>query len=86
MSKIDFARDKVSFLNQNADIASSGHYAIPISRNEHLLDHFDKNNESERVLLTINKLSSKSPEEKEKIAKKLHCQFGHSSAEKLTKL
>ena len=65
--KIDFARDKVSFLNQNHAIVftSSGHYAIPISRTEQLLNHCDKNNESERVLLTINELSSKSPEEKE---------------------
>ena len=87
--KIGFAIDKVSFLNQNVDIVftSSGHYAIPLSRTEQLLDHFDKNNESERVLLTINELSSKSPEKKKKkIAKKLHCQFGHSSAEKLKKL
>ena len=85
--KIDFARDKVSFLNQNVDIVftSSSHYAIPISRTEQLLDHYDKNNESERALLTIHELSSKSPEEK-KIAKKLHCQFGHSSAEKLKEL
>ena len=54
--KIDFARDKVSFLNQDVDIVFtfSGHYAIPISRTEQLLDHFDKNNESERVCLTIN--------------------------------
>ena len=86
--KIDFARDNVSFLNQNVDIVftSSSHYAIPISGTEQLLDHFDKNNESERVLLTVNELSSKSPEEKNKIAKKLHCQFGRSSAEKLKKL
>ena len=34
--KIDFARDKVSFLIQNIDIVftSSGHYAIPNSRTE----------------------------------------------------
>ena len=34
--KIDFARDKVSFLNQNVDIVftSSHHYTIPISRTE----------------------------------------------------
>ena len=67
--KIGFAIDKVSFLNQNVDIVftSSGHYAIPLSRTEQLLDHFDKNNESERVLLTINELSSKSPEKKKKL-------------------
>ena len=49
--KIDFARDKVSFLNQNIDIVftSNGHYAIPISRTKQLLDHFDKNSESENT-------------------------------------
>ena len=53
--KIDFARDKVNLLSQNVDIVftSSGHYAISISRTEQLFDHFYKNNESERVLLTI---------------------------------
>ena len=39
--KIDFSRDKISPLNQNVDIVftSSGHFAIPISRTEQLLDH-----------------------------------------------
>ena len=58
--KIDFARDKVS------SFTSSRHFAIPISRTEQLLDHYDKNNESERVLLTINELSSTSPKEEKK--------------------
>ena len=37
--KIDFANDKVSFLDQNVDIilTSSGHYAVPICRMEKLL-------------------------------------------------
>ena len=67
--KIDFARDKVCFLNQNVDIVffSSSHYAMSISRTEQLLDHYDKNNESERAVLTINELSSKSPKEKKKL-------------------
>ena len=60
-NEIDFDSDKVSFLNQNVNISftSSSHYAILIRRTEQFLDHFHKNNESERVLLTINKLSSK---------------------------
>ena len=34
--KMDFANDKVSFLDQNVDriLSSSGHYAVPISRTE----------------------------------------------------
>ena len=39
--KISFARDQV---NENVDILFS-FSAIPISRSEQLLDHFDKNNE-----------------------------------------
>ena len=48
--KMDFANDKVSFLDQNVDIilSSSGHYAVPISRTEQLLDNME-------VLLTQKK-------------------------------
>ena len=64
--KIDFTRDKVSFLNQNVDkvFISSDHYAIPITRTEQLLDSYDKNSELERALFTINDLCSKSTKEK----------------------
>ena len=84
----DFAIDKVNFLNQNVDptLTSSGHYAVPISRTEKLLGNMDSTDDSEKVFLTKNNLSSKSVDEKKKIAKKLHCQFGHSSLEKLKKL
>ena len=73
--KIDFANDKVSFLDQNVDIilAYSGHYVVPITRAEQLLDYMDSTVDSEKVFLTINNLSSKSSDEKNKIAKKLHC-------------
>ena len=48
--KMDFANDKVSFLDQNVDriLSSSGHYAVPISRTEQLLDNME-------VLLTQKK-------------------------------
>ena len=48
--KMDFANDKVSYLDQNVDIilSSSGHYAVPISRTEQLLDNME-------VLLTQKK-------------------------------
>ena len=84
--KIDFANDKVSFLDQNVDIIlnSSGHYAVPICRMEKLLVIIWI------VLMTQKKyfyyLSSKSSDEKNKIVKKLHCQFGYFSSEKLKKL
>ena len=58
--KIDFANDKVSFLDQNVDImlTSTGHYAVPINRTEQLLDNMDSTVDSEKVFLTINNLSS----------------------------
>ena len=48
--KMDFANDKVSYFDQNVDIilSSSGHYAVPISRTEQLLDNME-------VLLTQKK-------------------------------
>ena len=41
--KMNFANDKVSYLDQNVDIilSSSGHYAVPISRTEQLLDNME---------------------------------------------
>ena len=66
--KMDFANDKVSFLDQNVDIilSSSGHDAVPISRTEQLLDNMDGTVDSEKVFLTINNLSSNSSDEKNK--------------------
>ena len=85
---IDFAIDKVSFLDENVDIilTFSGHYAVPISRMKKLLDKMDSTDDSKKAFLTINNLSSKSNDVKNKIAKKQHCQFGQSSSEKLKKL
>ena len=82
--KIYFANNKVSFLDQNLDIilTSIGHYAVPISRTKHLLDNLDRTVDLEKVFLTINE-KTKSSDEK---AKKLDCQFGHSSSKKLKEL
>ena len=48
---IDFANDKVRFLDQNVDklLTSSGHYTVPISRTEQLLDNMDNTVDSEKV-------------------------------------
>ena len=68
---VDFANDKVSFLDQNVDIilTSSGHYAVPISRTEKLLDNMDSTDDSEKVFLTINNLSSESCDQKKQSSK-----------------
>ena len=68
---VDFANDKVSFLDQNVDIilTSSGHYGVPISRTEKLLDNMDSTDDSEKVFLTINNLSSESCDQKKQSSK-----------------
>ena len=49
------------------------HYCIPIFSFEHI-DHENKS----KVLLSMNDMNSK--EEKRKVAKKLHWQFGHPTS------
>ena len=48
------------------------------------MEDFDKQNKDNNVYLSINELK-KSYNEKVAIAIKLHCQFGHSTSEKLKK-
>ena len=87
-AKIDFSNDTVSMLDQKINIVFtlSGHYAVPISKTNQLVEDICKNNQVGQVYLTISKLSKKSNDQKFKIANKLHCQFGHASPEKLKKL
>ena len=87
-AKIDFLNDTVSMLDQKVNIVFtlSGHYAVPISKTNQLVEDICKNNQVGQVYLTISKLSKKSNDQKFKTANKLHCQFGHGSPEKLKKL
>ena len=75
-TKIDFQTDKVNILGKDMEIrfTLSGHYAIPIKKN---LD---------KVYINVNNLSTKTVEEKEKIAEKLHKQSGHATGDKLCSL
>ena len=86
--KIDFDNDIINIFGEDIDISftASGHYFIPISRTNKAISEIDESNPAERILLNIANIASKSKEEKLKIAKKLHCQFGHASAQKLQKL
>ena len=61
----------MSFLDQNVDtiLTSSGHYTVPISRTEQLLDNLDSTVDSEKVILIINDISSKSHDEKKQNSK-----------------
>ena len=64
----------------------SGHYFIPISCTNKGISEVDKVNSTEPIQLNISNISSQTKEEKSKIAKTLHWQFGHASAQKLQKL
>ena len=86
--KIDFSNDVVKILDQKVNIVftSSGHYAVPISKTNQIVEGIENKNIGDHVYLTINDLSEKSHNDKVKIANKLHSQFGHATAEKLKKL
>ena len=72
---VDFSHDTAVINGEKVvlDTTSSGHYMIPLS------------SEKEEVLITIN-VETKSKKEKQRMAKKLHLQFGHPTHEKLEKL
>ena len=83
--KIDF--DDINIFGENIGISftESRHYFIPINHTNKAISEVDKSNPTEHFLLNISNISSKT-KEKSKIAKKLHCQFGHASVQKLQKL
>ena len=78
---VDFVNNKIEIFGSDLDIicSTSGHYRIPTFSFEHI----DHENKSE-VLLSINDMNSK--EEKRKVAKNIHRQFGHPTTVKLTEL
>ena len=89
-TKLDFAEDKVTMYGQDImlNITSNGHYCVPISRKQAVLNAREKNvNPSFDVNLSINELPTKSKNEKEAVAIKLHKQFGHPiDSDRLKKL
>ena len=78
---VDFVNNKIEIFGSDLDIICStlGHYWIPTFSFEHI-DHETKS----EVLLSINDMNSK--EEKRKVAKNIHRQFGHPTPVKLTEL
>ena len=79
--------DIINIFGENIGIlfTESRHYFIPINHTNKPISEVDKSNPTEHFLLNISNISSKT-KEKSKIAKKLHCQFGHASVQKLQKL
>ena len=80
-TELNFKDDTVSILGQNLPlrVTNSGHYALPISRNQYLLEKV-KRNSHVNVTLSTSNLSN------EEIASKLHSQFSHPPASKLVQL
>ena len=76
-TKINFATDTVSMLGNNIELkyTNSGHYIVP------LLPH-----QSIEVTLLGLSENETSEKDKEKIALKLHLQFGHASCDKIISL
>ena len=87
-TKIGFHNDVINIFGQDIKISStaSGHYLIPISQTNQAIVDITEDNCGWCVLLSISDISSKSYDEKFKIARKLHCQFAPASASKLQKL
>ena len=78
-SKIDFVQDIITLFNQNINliITTTGHYAIPITINSHIIH---SKNQPHNITLASN-LTNKND-----IAQKLHRQFAHPTYERLIKL
>ena len=81
-TEIDFVSDTVKMfgVQQNIEITSSGHYALPLNSSKHIL----KQAESKEIKVTLHVDEEK--QDQLKIALKLHSQFGHPPRAKLTKL
>ena len=88
-AKIGFGNDIINIFGQDVKISftASDHYFILISRTNQvvIVDFAEDNSGGGFGLLSIADISSKSCNETFKIARKLHCQFGHVSASKLQK-
>ena len=65
------------------EITSSGHYTIPLSKTRNFLNN-NINQEEEKAFIAVD-VDKISYQEKEKMATKLHNQFGHLPYDKLCK-
>ena len=82
---IDFTNDSAQIFgfHINLEITSSGHYTIPLSKTRNFLNN-NINQEEEKAFIAVD-VDKTSYQEKEKMATKLHNQFGHPSYDKLCK-
>lgn len=77
--QLDFVKDTITLFGTEIKLqhTSSGHYCIPITPTQIVVNHITKLDSPIELYLTINDLNEKSKEEKKAIAIKLHKQFGH---------
>ena len=81
-AELNFKEDTAMILGQKVDlhVTTSGHYTIPLSKNQHIISEVEKNPNT-RITLACSKDMSK-----DAMALKLHRQFAHPPPEKLLKL
>ena len=72
----------------NLIFTSTGHYAVPLNTKSRITyDEEEISQKDVKVLFpNANKLQSSDAAEKNKIAKKIHCQFGHTSSKRIKML
>ena len=77
--QLDFVKDTITLFGTEIKLqhTSSGHYWIPITPKQIIVNRSAKTDSPVELYLTINNLNTKSKEEKKSIAVKLHRQFGH---------
>ena len=80
-TKLDFVSDSVNMYGKDItlNLTANGHYCIPISAKQSLLNKTENPNaKTEQLInLTITDLPKMSRDQKESVALKLHKQFGH---------
>ena len=81
-TKLNFQDDTALILNQKVNLhaTSSGHYMIPLTKKQNLLDKIQHNSNTNITLTCTSAMSTK------EMAIKLHRQFAHPSSDKLIKL
>ena len=83
-TQTDFVSDKITILGSDVQVifSTSGHYCIPAGRLN--LPGMDSSEEvKEEVNLYCKELDEKTVSQKQRIAKKQHCQFSHAKSDKI---
>lgn len=84
-TNMDFKTDEVTMFGEVQDVklTKSGHYAVSLNKSEKILDSLNYN---ENAFITLVATKEDIFKDKEKVASKLHAQFGHPVAKRLVRL